>query len=233
MLSESKIMSVRVLGWGSKDFTSTVLDGYGYIVKQKQLWIETNGAQGANVVATNSSFGVDRGNCNSGEYPAWNEMYDLMGSIGILSAAATINGNYDVDQIGDVPTACPSEHIVAVTNTDSSGKKFGSAGYGKVNIDLGAPGTAVLSTVLNAGVGEKTGTSMATPHVAGAIGFLHSVASPAFRALYRQNPADAALVLKDIMMANTTAQSDLSDVTVSGGRLNLHAASEAISTYSK
>ena len=73
---------------------------------------------------------------------------------------------------------------------------------------------------------------MATPHVAGAIGFLHSVASSDFRALYRQDPAAAALVVKQILMENSTAQDDLNGKTVSGGRLNLHAASEAISTFS-
>ena len=230
---DSKIMSVRVLGWGDKDFTSTVLDGYGYIVKQKQLWIDSNGAQGANVVATNSSFGVDRGNCESGQYPAWNEMYDLMGSVGILSAAATINGNHDVDQIGDVPTACSSEFIIGVTNTNSEGKKYSNAGYGATHIDLGAPGTAILSTVLNSGLGEKTGTSMATPHVAGAIGFLHSVASRSFRNLSQQDPAGAALVMKQLLLESTSEQADLKGKTVTGGRLNLNAAAAALSLYSQ
>lgn len=230
---DSKIMTVRALGWGSKNFTSQVIDAYTYVIKQKQAWLESNGQEGANVVATNSSFGVDRGDCSSGEYPAWNEMYDAMGEVGIISAAATINGDQNVDEIGDVPTACSSDFIVAVTNTDKTGKKYRSAGYGKTHIDLGAPGTAILSTVLNAKVGEKTGTSMATPHVAGAVGFLHSVASRDFRRLAKESPAEAALVIKSVLMETATPQEDLVGKTVTGGRLNLNDAAVAISTFDR
>lgn len=229
----TKILSVRVLGYGDKSLTSTILDGYGYVIKQKKEWLATGGAQGANVVATNSSFGVDYAKCASGEYPAWNEIYNAMGEVGILSAAATANIGIDVDVRGDVPTTCESEFIVSVTNTMADGKKSNNAAWGLKHIDLGAPGTAILSTVPGQGLKSLSGTSMATPHVAGAIGFLHSVASNDFIALYKENPAQAALALKKMMLESVTPQADLSGKTVTGGRLNLATSGQLVSQFTK
>ena len=209
---------------GSSGSTSTVLKSYGYVLKQKKLWLETDGKKGANVVVTNSSFGVDYAKCNTGSYPAWNDIYNEMGKAGILSAAATINGNVDVDKKGDVPTGCSSPYIVAVTNTDSTNKKYDSAGYGKESIDLGAPGTNIFSTVLNESYGTLTGTSMATPHVAGAIALLHAAASSRLNSLYYQDPGQFALEIKQALLNSVTPNDSLKSGTVSGGKLNLEAA---------
>ena len=78
-----------------------------------------------------------------------------------------------------------------------------------------------------------TGTSMATPHVAGAVAFMHSVASPAFSALKRSSPAEAALALKATMLQTTDELPALRGITLSGGRLNLNKAAEAMSRYSR
>ncbi|MCC6137642.1 MAG: S8 family serine peptidase, partial [Bdellovibrionaceae bacterium] len=88
-----KIMAIN----GSSGSTATVLKAYGYALKQKQLWVSSGGKQGANVVATNSSFGVDYGDCKSGTFPAWNDIYNEMGKVGILHAIATANIGMDID----------------------------------------------------------------------------------------------------------------------------------------
>lgn len=54
---------------GSSGTTSIVLEAYGYALDQRALYDSTNGALGAFVVATNSSFGVDNADCNSVDYP--------------------------------------------------------------------------------------------------------------------------------------------------------------------
>jgi subtilisin family serine protease len=45
---------------GASGVTSTVLRAYGYVLKQKQLWISSGGRKGVNVLITNSSFGSTR-----------------------------------------------------------------------------------------------------------------------------------------------------------------------------
>ncbi len=222
-----KIMAIN----GSSGNTSTVLKAYGYVLKQKQLWLSSGGTQGANVVATNSSFGVDYGDCSSGEYATWNDIYNEMGSYGILHAIATANLNSDVDVKGDVPTGCTAESIIAVTNTQQNGKRHGSAAYGKTMIDIGAPGTNIYSTLPGNSWGANTGTSMATPHVAGAVAYLHSVASAKFNGMYLNSPEQGALALKEIMLKNVTPNAELNGKVVSNGNLNINKAGSAISTY--
>ena len=215
---------------GSSGSTSVILRAYGYILQQKKLWLETNGAKGANVVATNSSFGVDRANCNNGSYPAWNDIYTEMGKVGILSAAATANASWDIDRVGDVPTGCSSPYIIAVTNNRSNGTRA-RAGYGKRSIDLAAPGTQILSTYTGNSTRRLTGTSMATPHVAGAVAFLASVASKPLNDLYLEDPSAAALEVKDILLETVTKSRAFQNEMVSGGILNLNSAAKVASEF--
>ena len=221
-----KIMSVA----GSSGQTSVISTAYGYVLDQKTLWLESNGAFGANVVATNSSFGVDYADCNSGSYPVWNDLYDAMGAVGILSATATINSNQNVDSVGDVPTGCSSDYMISVTNTTNTDVKYNSAGYGTETIDLGAPGTNICSTVPTNSVScSYTGTSMATPHVAGAIGFMHAAASYSLAELCISDPGSCALTIKQAILNNVDQLSSLQGNTVSGGRLNLYQSALSIS----
>lgn len=217
---------------GSSGSTSTVMKAYNYVLDQKQYWLDTAGAQGANVVSTNSSFGINYANCSSSAYKPWNDAYDAMGAVGILSCAATMNINANVDQTGDVPTGCSSDYMVALTNTTSADVKNSGAAYGLTMIDLGAPGTGIYSTYSNGGYTNMTGTSMASPQAAGAIAFMHSVASQDLSDLRDVDPASAATVVKDLLLENVDSLPSLEGKTVSGGRLNLFLAGQAISVWS-
>jgi len=109
---------IKILPISVQDFSSAnVLKAYGYVLRQKKLYLESGGERGANIVATNSSFGYDFADCSSDEFPAWNDIYDELGRVGVLSVAATINYGTDVDQEGDVPTGCTSDFLITVTNT--------------------------------------------------------------------------------------------------------------------
>ncbi len=216
---------------GASGTTSTVVKAYNYVLAQKQKWLATGGAAGANAVSTNSSFGVDYGNCASPAYAPWNDAYNAMGAVGILSCAATANLNINIDVTGDVPTGCASPYMVAVTNTTSTDVKNSGAAYGLTTIDLGAPGTGINSTYSSGGYTSMTGTSMASPQVAGAIGFLHSVGSASFAAFRAADPAAAALVLKQVILDNVDVIASLQFTTVSGGRLNVFKAATAMNAW--
>jgi serine protease len=224
-----KIMPISYGSGGS--FEANVVAAYAFARDQRKEYNVSNGAKGAFVVATNSSFGVDL--AMPASYPLWCAMYDSLGAVGILSAGATANANYNVDTQGDIPTACPSNWLVTVTNTKSNDTKA-TAGYGATMIDLGAPGTNITSTYYSGGsntYSSISGTSMATPHVAGTIGLLYSVACPQFIANYKANPSAIALIVKDSILGSVDPVAALSGITLTGGRLNLFKAVKSIQNY--
>jgi len=216
---------------GSSGQQSVVVKAYNYIFKMRDLYNQTNGQKGAFIVSTNSSFGVDYGQPSN--FPLWCGMYDSLGRVGILSAGATSNSNVNVDTQGDIPTACPSDYLVTVTNTTKSDARNSSCGYGVTTIDLGAPGTEIWSTLPGntyAGSGW-TGTSMATPHVAGAIALMYSAACSQLIADYKATPGQIALLMKDYIMNNTDGLASLSGKTVTGGRLNIYKMLQGVQSY--
>lgn len=224
---KTKIMGIS----GASGDTITVLKAYNYVLKQKKLYLESNGSKGANIVATNSSFGIDYADCNSTEYTLWNDVYEELGKVGILNVVATINNEVNVDVEGDVPSGCDSEYVISVTNTNIDNEKYQFAGFGKKSIDLGAPGTDILSTVPNDGYAFMTGTSMATPHVAGAIAFLSQLKNEKFNKTQIDEPRRSAEVLKEILLNSTDSVSSLKRKTLSGGKLNLFESAKRLLSY--
>ncbi len=220
-----KVMAVQ----GSTATEATAVESYGYILEQRARYNESDGSHGAFVVATNTSFGVNYGRPSS--YPLWCAMYDSMGAQGILSAAATANVNLNVDTEGDIPTACPSNYLITVTNTTDTDKKNSGAAYGLTTIDLGAPGTNVYSTLPGDTYGSNTGTSMASPHVAGTIGLMYAAACPTFVSACKTNPGPMALQMKQYLLNGTDPIAALAGISVTGGRLNAFNAIAQLQTY--
>ena len=205
-----KVMPVA----GSSSNEATVVAAYAYVLEMRALYNETNGDFGAFVVATNSSFGVDLGQPE--DYPIWCAMYDSLGEYGILSCAATANANWDIDVVGDVPTACPSDFMISVTNTTRNDLKNTGAAYGQNTIDLGAPGTTILSTYTGSSYTNLTGTSMATPMVTGAIGLLYAAADSSRIQLCKTDPYEGALQFRQLILEGVDSLPALNGITVTG-----------------
>ena len=217
-----KIMNIA----GSSGNTATVISAYSYALQQRKRYNASDGVQGAFVVAVNSSFGVDFGQPSS--FPIWCAFYDTMGAAGILNVGATANINTNVDLQGDIPTACPSNYLLTVTNSTRNDVKNTGAGYGATTIDLAAPGTAIYSTVTGSNYGNLSGTSMATPLVAGTIGLLYAYPCPTLGVLMHQDPAAFALLVKQALLHGVDDLAVFSANTVSGGRLNARNALDSL-----
>ena len=219
-----KIMPIA----GSSSNEATVVAAYAYALELRAQYNETNGALGAFVVATNSSFGVDYG--QPANYPIWCAMYDSLGVQGILSCGATANLNINIDLMGDIPTACPSDYMIAVTNTTHNDVKNSGAAYGLTTIDLGAPGTSILSTYPTSNYSTSTGTSMATPMVTGAIALMYAAADISRINFYKSDLPAGTIMFRDVLLNGVDSISALQGITVTGGRLNVFNAAVEIST---
>lgn len=196
---------------------ANVITAYTYPLKMRRLYNQTGGAQGAFVVATNSSWGTDNG--QPSQAPLWCAMYDTLGVAGILSCGATANNNVNVDVVGDLPTACPSEYLIAVTATNSSDVRTFS-GYGTTAIDLGAPGEAVYLAG-NTNYGNTSGTSFASPCVAGGVALLYSAPCSSIMSITNADPATGAQLIRDYIFNGVDLVSNLQTEVVTGGRMNV------------
>jgi serine protease len=209
-----KIMQVQMGGISENN----VIEAYEYPLTMRKLYNQSNGTSGAFVVATNSSWGIDGG--DPAEAPLWCAMYDSLGYYGVLSAGSTANNNVNVDVVGDLPTACPSDFMISVTASNNNDVRTFS-GYGITTIDIAAPGEDVY-LANNTSYSNTSGTSFAGPCVAGAVALLYSAPCNSLMELAYGAPNQAALDIKNYLMAGVDAVANLSDEVVSGGRLNVN-----------
>lgn len=213
---KAKVMPVV----GSTTLESVAVAAYTYVLECRRLYNETNGAKGAFVVVTNSSFGVNQGQPSN--FPLWCAMYDSLGKQGILSVCATANNNWDVDVVGDIPTTCTSNYMITVASTNRNDGRVTTSAYGSNSIDLAAPGSAILSTYATNTYTTLSGTSMASPFVAGTIGLMYAAACDSFIQLYKQYPDSFAMDVKNFIINGVDQKVGFDTLYFSGGRLNAH-----------
>ena len=146
-----------------------------------------------------------------GESQALKDVIEAAGEAGILfvTGAGNNNRNSDVDT-QSYPASYDLDNIIAVTATDSSDNKAVTSNYGQISVDLGAPGVDIHSTLPNNSYGLKSGTSMAAAHVTGAAAVLLS-----------ENENRTPSNIKNLLLSTVDPIDSMSNITSSGGRLNL------------
>jgi len=196
-----KIMALKFIGAQGYGETSGAIAAMNYVRMMKTQ-------HNVNVRVTSNSWGGDGYS---------QELYDAIaaaGSNGILFVAAAGNGGDDhVGDDNDVTPNYPSnydlDNVIAVAATDHNDRRAGFSNFGATSVDLAAPGVSVLSTVPNNGYANYSGTSMATPHVAG-------VASLSFS----YSPGATIAEVKAAILGGVDHIADMQGASVSGGRLN-------------
>ncbi len=148
-------------------------------------------------------------------------MYDELGFIGITNVAATSNEEINVDEEGDLPTHCNSPYLIGVTNLSKSGSKVNGSAFSIKSIDLASPGDAVVTTIRNNNYSSFTGTSGASPLVAGAIGLMYATPCGFLSELNRDGWGEASLLAKDIILGSVSQNEKITNQVLTGGHLNI------------
>ncbi len=188
MAFSAKVVPVRVLGKGG---------GYDSDIADAVIWASGGSVSGvpanANPAeAINLSLG-GQGTCGSAMQSAIN------GAVGRGTTLAIAAGNSNANTSGFSPANC--NNVIAVGSVTSTGARSSFSNYGAI-VDVAAPGSSILSTLNSgtAGPGAESyasysGTSMATPHVAGVIALIQSVSATP------KTPAEVEAIIKNTARA--------------------------------
>lgn len=189
----TKIMALKFLDSSGSGYLSNAVRALNYAV-----------ANGAQVV--NNSYG------GGGYDSAMQTAINNARAHGVIVVAAAGNDGTNNDASPTYPANYSGDNLIAVAATDRNDRIASFSNYGRTTVDIAAPGVAIYSTLPNGQYGTYSGTSMATPHVVGAIALVWD-AHPDWT--YHQ--------VIDAMLNSADRISNLSGKVVSG-RLNVEKA---------
>jgi len=214
------IKMLSVLIWDENGETDAITIMYGYYYLSCLL------KTGVKIVAVNQSWGGGGELTDRDEQRFIDVMtnyareHDSYGTIWVCSA-----GNDAVNTDGlnyyAYPRLIQSPNVICVGSTDYADQVSDFSNYGLHTVDIGAPGTDILSTYPNNSYVYMSGTSMASPHVTSVIALAKSVF-----------PNDDAHALITRVMATADVSSNFTDKWNTQGRLNAYNAVAPTATLS-
>jgi len=199
-----RLLPIKFFGYNS----SGQLEGYTDDAVSGMYYVIDLARRGVPVRVTNHSWG------GTGESTLLKDVFRIAGNYGIVHIAAAGNGTgveRDNDLYPHYPASYDLSNIVAVANTTASDGLSSSSYYGAISVDLGAPGESILSTIPVGGYGYKSGTSMASPHVAGALALVFDLF-----------PDMSWQEARELLFAGVDPLASLNGLCATGGRLNVY-----------
>jgi Subtilase family/Bacterial Ig domain/Fervidolysin N-terminal prodomain/F5/8 type C domain len=205
----AKVLSCKFLDSTGYGTDAGAIECFNYIVMLKE--------RGVNIRVSSNSWGELRG--SNPPAAALEDAIDAAGSAGILNVFGAGNNSVNTDTNPFDPASYPLASIVSVASTGTTDKLSSFSNYGTTSVDLAAPGENILSTYPGGDYQYLSGTSMATPHVAGTAALLAGM-----------NPTLSVDALKALLLDNVDKIGSLGSKVASGGRLNAFKAASAVGT---
>jgi subtilisin family serine protease len=196
---ETQLMAVKAFNSSGRGSLSSVLQALEY-VRQAKL-------SGQNVRVVNASFGFV-----GAKYPTLDTKISELGDAGIFVVAAAGNSKQDNDINPTFPAASPGNNVLAVAAVDSQGNLASFSNFGAESVDIAAPGVSIWSLYLK-DIVRMSGTSMATPFVAGSLALL-----------IEQAPYASLVDVRSALLDGASQFDTLRGAVVGAGFLNIPAA---------
>ncbi|MFD2574448.1 S8 family peptidase [Spirosoma soli] len=189
-----KLISAKFLGTNGGT-TANAIKAVDYLTNLKR--------SGVNIVASNNSWG------GGGYSQALYDAISRANAAGILFIAAAGNSGTNNDTSPSYPANYNLPNVISVAAIDRNGALASFSQYGATTVDIGAPGVGVISTTAYNTYSSYNGTSMATPHVTGAVALYAST-----------HPGASVAQIRNAILSSAVPTASLSGKTVTGGRLD-------------
>src|SRR2546423_2257952 len=190
-----KIMPLKFMSAGGYGTTRDAIKAINYVIERKR--------DGVNVRVINASWGSTQ---NS---RALRDAIKKAGDEGILFVAASGNSSANADRNPHYPAGYKLPNVISVAATDRNDQLASFSNYGAKSVHIAAPGVEILSTWLDNQFREASGTSMATPEVAGVAALIVAT-----------NPNISVENLRERILNSVDRLDSLNGKVSTGGRLN-------------
>lgn len=189
-----EIIAIKALDHEGRGYTNNLIQAINYAVQM-----------GAQIISA-SWGGVE-------STPEFESLFFELEKKNIIFVAAAGNDGLDLEIEKTYPVSYHTKNLIVVASSDNSGQMWKDSNYGASIVHLAAPGVSIFSTHLRNSYSTETGTSMATPMVAGAAALLWSL-----------HPSWNSLEIKRRLIEFVQPMSGLKGKVVSGGILDIEAA---------
>jgi thermitase len=187
----AQIIPIKVMDSSARGATSDVIDGIEYAIKR-----------GAKVV--NGSF------ASSSKSQALEDEIKHAKDRGVLLVVAAGNHSNNIDNEKSYPASFTGGNLLVVAASTPADGLATFSNYGKLNVDVAAPGQGILTTDIGGRYKTINGTSMATPMVAGLAGLLRA-----------KNPDATYSQIRSAICGSVDKLPAFNGKTRCGGRVNL------------